>query len=42
MTSQDIAVVAFFVSALIVFGGALGWASWREWRDTRHPRKSHK
>ncbi len=35
MTTNDIAFVAFVVSALTLFGGVLGWASWEEGRNNR-------
>jgi hypothetical protein len=39
MAIQDIEIVVLAVSALLVFAGALGWASWTEFRDAAKQRK---
>lgn len=35
MSAQEISFLALVVGALVLFGGALGWASWIESRNTR-------
>ena len=39
MPIQDLEVVVFIVSAFVLFGGVLGWASWDESRRARRSRK---
>jgi hypothetical protein len=35
MSTQEISFLILVVGALLLFGGALGWASWIESRNTR-------
>jgi hypothetical protein len=36
MSTNELAFLAFAISALTIFGGTLGWASWMESRVKRH------
>ena len=36
MSTNEIAFLVLAVSALMLFGGVLGWASWMESRAERH------
>jgi hypothetical protein len=38
MSINEIAFLVLAVSALMLFGGVLGWASWMESRANRHPK----
>lgn len=35
MSAQEISFLVLVVGALVLFAGALGWASWIESRNTR-------